>query len=196
MKYKNIIFDFGNVLATFQENEMLSHFCDEADYPIMKKAVFSDWDELDAGIITLSECTERGLSKVPERLKPNVLDYFANWYKCLRPLTQTWDFIHELKEQGYSIYILSNAPVQFAEHAADCYEIVKEFDGIVFSAPIRLAKPGPEIYQHLFEKYNLNPKDCFFLDDKVSNIEAGRKQGMDGIVFTGDIDAVKKAIEF
>ena len=143
MKYKNIIFDFGNVLASFQENEMLSYFCDEADYDILKPAVFSDWDRLDAGTLTLSECIERALSKTPERLKPNVLAYFNNWYKYLKPLTQTWDFIQELKDRGYSIYILSNAPVQFAEHASSCYPIVKEFDGIVFSAPIKLAKHGP-----------------------------------------------------
>ena len=196
MKYKNIIFDFGNVLASFQEDEMLSYFCDEADFDILRPAVFSDWDGLDAGILTLSECVEKALSKVPKRLKPNVIDYFDNWYKYLSPLTQTWDFIHELKERGYHIYILSNAPVQFAEHAPSCYPIVKEFDGIVFSAPIQLAKPGPEIYQYLFRKYNLKPEECFFIDDKPANIKAGQNLGMDGIIFTGDIDAVKTKIEF
>lgn len=196
MKYKNIIFDFGNVLASFNEDDMLSHFCtNTADFPILKKAVFSDWQGLDEGSLLLEDCIQKALSVVPERLKSTVLDYFDNWYKHLTPLTQTWDFIKELKANGYSVYILSNAPVQFAENAS-YYEIVNEFDGIVFSAPIRLAKPEPKIYQYLFETYHLKPEECFFLDDKKPNIEAGQKLGMDGIVFTGDIKAVKNAIEF
>ena len=84
----------------------------------------------------------------------------------------------------------------FAEHAADCYEITSLFDGIVFSAPIKMAKPQPEIYHHLFHTYHLSPADCFFLDDKPENIQAAKDAGMDGLVFTGDIDIVKERIGF
>lgn len=196
MKYKNIIFDFGNVLATFNEEYIISQFCEEkSELPLLKSAVFENWQAFDAGDIELSDCTEQAVSKVPVHLKENVQNFFANWYKHLTPLMQTWDFIRELKERGYSIYILSNAPVQFAENAS-FYEIVKEFDGIVFSAPIRLHKPEPGIYRHLFQTYHLKPEECFFLDDKPENISAGQALGMDGIVFTGDINAVKDAIEF
>ena len=51
----------------------------------------------------------------------------------------------------------------------------------------------PEIYRLLFDKWDLDPQDCFFLDDKPENIEAAKKAGMNGIVFTGDIEAVKAA---
>lgn len=196
MKYKNIIFDFGNVLGSFNEEYILSQFCiDKSDMLLLKTAVFENWQALDEGNIELSTCIEQVVLKVPEHLKETVLDFFENWYKHLTPLTQTWDFVKELKSHGYSVYILSNAPVQFAENAA-FYEIVKEFDGIVFSAPIRQHKPEPGIYQYLFDTYHLKPEECFFLDDKAENIRAGQKFGMNGIIFTGDIDAVKKVIEF
>ena len=94
---------------------------------------------------------------------------------------------------GFKCYILSNAPTYFAEHA-DYYEIVREFDGVVFSAPVRMAKPDARIYRYLFEHFDLKPETCFFLDDKPANVEAGRAAGMDGIVFTGDVEAVKKEI--
>ena len=93
------------------------------------------------------------------------------------------------------IYILSNAPTHFAEHA-DFYEITKEFDGIIFSAVIKMAKPNADIYNYLFDTYGLKPEECFFLDDRKDNIEAGRALGMEGIIFTGDITSVKKAIQF
>ena len=46
------------------------------------------------------------------------------------------------------------------------------------------------------EYYDLKPEECFFLDDKPENIRTSLEVGMDGIVFTGDIEAVKRMIEF
>ena len=44
--------------------------------------------------------------------------------------------------------------------------------------------------------FSLDPKECFFIDDLEKNINAARSLGMDGIVFNGNIDDVKKAIGF
>ena len=57
-----------------------------------------------------------------------------------------------------------------------------------------MAKPDPAIYRYLFETFSLNPRECFFIDDLEENIEIGRSLGMDGLVFTGDIDKVKAAV--
>ena len=59
-----------------------------------------------------------------------------------------------------------------------------------------MAKPDPAIYRYLFQTYGLNPEECFFIDDLKANIETGKKLGMDGIIFTGDIKTVGKKIEF
>lgn len=59
-----------------------------------------------------------------------------------------------------------------------------------------MAKPDPEIYEYLFETYKLKPEECFFIDDLSANIETAKKLGMDGIVFTGNIDEVKAAVGF
>lgn len=196
MKYKNIIFDFGNVIGTFDENYILRQFCgSEEDFPLLSAAIFENWQALDEGIIDYEENIEHAVTLVPDRLKPTVRNFFANWYRHLIPLTQTWEFIRELKVQNYSVYILSNASVNFAEHA-DFYDITKEFDGILFSAVVRKAKPEKAIYHCLFDTFHLKPEECFFIDDRADNIAAGKALGMDGIVFTGDIDAVKNAIGF
>lgn len=56
------------------------------------------------------------------------------------------------------------------------------------------AKPDPAIYRYLFETFSLDPKECFFIDDLEKNINAARSLGMDGIVFNGNIDDVKKRL--
>lgn len=192
--YKHIIFDFGNVLARFDQRFIIDKLqIPHADIPLFTNIVFQDWNALDDGTIPYEQAITNAKNVAPEHLKKYVTLFFQDWYKYLPPLTDTWNLIHELKEKGLSLYILSNAPTHFAEHA-DFYEITKEFDGIVFSAPLVLSKPNPRFYQYLFEHYHLKPSDCFFIDDKKENIEAGRALGMDGIIFDGDISKVRSAL--
>ena len=45
-------------------------------------------------------------------------------------------------------------------------------------------------------KFDLKAEECFFIDDLEPNIYAAKEAGMGGLVFTGDINEVKKAIGF
>lgn len=197
MDYKNIIFDFGNVVGSFDADYILNHYADnKEDFQILADAIFHNWPALDAGTVDYDQVAAETIAILPNRLKETARDFYDNWFQYVNPLPDTWDFIHELKAAGYSIYLLSNASTRFAEVAKQYYSILNEFDGIVFSAPLKLAKPDPAIYRYLFDTYQLKPEECFFLDDLDENIAAGQVLGMNGIVFTGDIPAVKKAIGF
>ena len=56
MKYKHIIFDFGNVIVTFGEKQLIGPFCPSPeDSAIMKQAIFHAWDDLDRGTIDYEE---------------------------------------------------------------------------------------------------------------------------------------------
>lgn len=190
LKYKNVVFDFGNVIATFDEDYILGKFCDSPeDLELLRNAVFYNWAQLDEGTADYDTSIQHAKTLVPERLHDNVTDFFRNWHKYLQPIEEIWSLIRRLKEIGASVYILSNAPTHFADHA-DFYEIVQEFDGIVFSAPLVMAKPKPEIYQYLFDTYHLKPEESFFIDDKPENIASGQALGMDGYIFKGDIAEV------
>lgn len=197
LNYTSVVFDFGNVIGRFDEDAILSRFCpDKADYSIMKKAIFHDWEALDAGTVDYDVYVYDTLHMVPDRLKESVKHFFREWYKYLTPIEPTWQLIRQLKAMQVPIYLLSNAPTYFAEYAPAFYEILNEFDGIVFSAPLILAKPDPRFYEYLFHTYNLNPKKCLFIDDKPINVETSQTLGMDGIIFTGDIDAVRFRLGF
>lgn len=197
MKYKNIIFDFGNVIGKFKGDYILGKFASTPeDYNILADAIFKNWAALDAGTIDYDQNAEDTIAELPDRLKDTARDFFENWFQYVDPLPETWEFIKELKARGVPIYLLSNASTRFAERAPEDYPILKEFDGIVFSAPLNMAKPGHDIYYHLFNKYGLLPSECFFIDDTVENVIASKELGMESILFTGDIEAVKRAIEF
>lgn len=197
MNYQNIIFDFGNVIGSFDADYILRHYVtNEEDFDTMANAIFKNWPALDAGTADYDQTALETIEFLPDPLKQVARDFYENWFQYVNPISGTWDFVRELKAAGYSVYLLSNASTRFAEVAKKYYPILNQFDGIVFSAPLKMAKPAPAIYQYLFDSYHLDPKDCFFIDDLKENIVAGQAFGMNGIVFTGDVEAVKKAIGF
>lgn len=196
MKYKNIVFDFGNVIGKFDGHYILRQFCSsEQDLELLFDVIFSGWGELDKGTVDYNENIENVVRRVPARLEDTVRSFFRGWPEHIILIRQTADFIRELKDRKVPIYLLSNAPTYFAEWAQRI-DTLRLFDGIVFSAPLKMAKPEPAIYQYLFQTYDLKPEECFFIDDLEKNIRAAKEAGMDGIIFTGSIDEVKEKIEF
>lgn len=197
MKYKNIIFDFGNVLRSFDKDYILKQFCNsQEEFPILYEAAYKNWQALDEGSIDYESYIQTALASLPLHLHPQIKAFFKDWYLHLPAIPQTWDLFRELKKRHISVYLLSNASSYFAEHAMEICEILSDSDGILFSGPVHCAKPDPKIYRLLFRRFNLAPEECFFIDDNADNIKASRSLGMDGIIFTGDIEAVKHAVEF
>ncbi len=64
-----------------------------------------------------------------------------------------------------------------AREMAEClirFPFLQSFDGVVVSAHERVIKPDPAIFRILFERYDLAPQDCIFIDDSAKNIETAR----------------------
>ena len=45
-----------------------------------------------------------------------------------------------------------------------------------------------KIYQKLFEKYDLNPSECLFIDDLEANCNGARKAGMEAYRYDGHFE--------
>lgn len=98
MKYKNIIFDFGNVIGKFKGDYILGKFASTPeDYNILADAIFKNWVALDAGTIDYDQNAEDTIAELPDRLKDTARDFFKNWFQYVDPLPETWEFIKELK---------------------------------------------------------------------------------------------------
>lgn len=93
-----------------------------------------------------------------------------------------FEFAKECKQNGHSLYILSNWDAQSYELLKNQFsQLFALFDGIVISGHVGLLKPDPAIYQHLLTSYNLNPTDCIFIDDQPDNVRAAQKLGIHAI---------------
>jgi glucose-1-phosphatase len=52
------------------------------------------------------------------------------------------------------------------------------FHQVYYSNEVGHRKPNKEIYEVLLQRENLNAAETFFVDDKIENVEAARKLGI------------------
>ncbi len=192
---KNIIFDLGNVIFEWDEDKIVTNFSNnKGEQEILKKIIFKsdEWFKLDDGSMSYQEAMTAFKEKLPVNLKGKVEEIMSTWYKKMPINQEVCDLIKKLKENNYKIYVLSNTHITVYEYIKSL-EIGKYFDGFVISAIEKMMKPNKEIYYRLFEKFELIPKECFFIDDSEKNILASKQCGMQGYIF--DIRNFQKIIE-
>lgn len=197
---KNIVFDMGKVLLNYDSKRVCSHFIsDEAEQKEVDASVFNsaEWIMLDMGIIS----EEDALVRMQNRLSSDHAKEMArlcmeHWHEhCMWEKEGMRDLVKELKEKGYGIYLCSNASIRLLSIYQDVIPGIEYFDGVLFSADVKYIKPQKEIYTHLFERFQLDPQECFFIDDLQANIDGGKACGMDGYCFVdGDVEKLKQVL--
>lgn len=189
---KNIILDVGKVLVEWDTEYAFQKlgFDENTSKRVAQATVASsDWDELDRSLKTDKELLEKFVANAPEYQK----EIHMVWENIALPIWQ-YDYarkwICDMKQCGYSVYILSNYSRWTYENTQEALSFLEDVDGAVFSFQVKQIKPEPEIYQTLLKKYDLKAEESVFLDDRQENIEAAKAQGIAGIQFTGYKDAL------
>ena len=193
---KNIIFDFEGVIFTRRLQILFKNFTNnEKDIELLANTIYKskEWQMLDNGTISREDAVKILEEKLPERLKSTCKDIIYHFQEYQTLNDDICKVIIQLKEKGYKVYALSNTHVSVYEDMQNRY-IGKYFDGYIISALEKLMKPNEEIYLKLFEKFDLKPEECFFIDDRPENIEGARQIGMNGAVFYGDFQKIKELL--
>lgn len=193
---KNIVFDIGNVLAGFIWEDFYHSFgySDEIFEKLADATVRSTfWNEMDRGKLTDEELLE-GFVKNDPSIEKELREVFQNVNGMIKKYDYAIPWIKELKERGFHVYVISNFAHKAHEECIDALDFLSEVDGGILSYQVQLIKPSPEIYRLLCSRYGLKAEECVFIDDLPKNVEAARKEGMQGIVFE-NLEQAKKALE-
>ena len=186
---KNIIFDVGKVLVSYQWQPYLNTFGFDADtYSRVEKAIFlnPDWILGDMGTVTPEEWLNLMITKDPE-LEETIRKVFEGFGAVIEKYPYTDKWIQFFKNQGYHLYYLSNFPEDLHDKAYEQLKFLDDFDGGIFSWKVKCIKPDEKIYKLLLEQYHLKPEECLFYDDTAVNIEAAKKLGINTVLFRQDI---------
>lgn len=182
---KNVIFDIGNVLISFQPIDYLnSKFKDETIKETLYSTIFrsKEWLLLDRGTVTDVEAIEIFCKRQPS-FENEIRYVMENWHEMHIPMEESVKLLNYLKNSGYHIFLLSNYHKKAFKVISEKFDFIREVDGQVISSDVKLLKPEKEIYTNLLDKYNLKPEECVFIDDSIENINAANKLGIHGICF-------------
>ena len=180
----SVVFDFGNVLIDWNPAYLfLPYFNGDQE----KCRFFTDhvcnrewFTRMDRGE-SMDKCVAELQIQYPEYADA-VATFRDRWFDmCSGEIPGMLELIQDLKSKGVGVYGLTNWPAETFDEARRRFKTIASIDNIVVSSHVKLAKPEPAIYQLLLSKYNLNPQECVFIDDRKDNVNAAQALGMKGI---------------
>ena len=181
---KNIIFDFGNVIIRYDEDNIISKFTnDPKEIEFIKNEIINspEWignGLMDTGFISHEDAASLINDRTNNKYNELVNIFLQNYQKYMILNENVINIIKLLKEKGYKIYMLSNT--NELTYNNFIYKIKDLFDGLVLSYEINMIKPYNGIYNYLLNKYNLKPEESLFIDDRLDNMETANKLGING----------------
>lgn len=182
---RNIVFDVGKVLVYFEPEYVLNYLKIEgrARKIILEKMFFHPmWEEGDRGILSKEELLDAFIRNAPEYEREIRLCY-EHVDKSIGVMSHVDKWLQNLKERGYSLYIISNYGENTFEKTVNKMSFLSYMTGTIFSYKYKIIKPDVKIYQLLLEKYDLNASECVFIDDRMVNVDGAKAVGMQGILF-------------
>lgn len=194
-KIKNIIFDLGNVLISFNPLEYTEKNISEEKKEEFYNAVFlsDEWLMLDRGTLSYEEAKKIFKDRIPGLDKEIDSFFDRDFFDMLEPIEKNIKLLSALKEK-YRLYILSNFHKDSFEELNKRYEFFKIFDGHTVSCYYYQLKPEKEIYETIINKFSLIPEETVFIDDFYPNIEMAEKMGIEGIHLP-DYDELEKKLQ-
>lgn len=178
---KNIVFDIGNIILEGTPSSSLNKIAlDDNSKEIIKKTVFSDkLNELDYGYLSFDEYYNSIENTIPDELKEIGKYILNNSYYYRKFNKDIIKLIINLYHNNYKIYVLSDNNLETYNYLKNS-SLNNYISGFCISSNFHETKKDGRLFDIFFEKFNINPSECYFIDDKKENINAGISRGMEG----------------
>jgi len=198
MAIQKIIFDIGQVLIKFSPRDLFIKILkdeEKIDY-FLKNICTWEWHIQQDLIYDTSKAAEPVIKKHPE-YKEAIEAFYGRFLEMIDSVHQeNVDLALKLKQKGYPIYLLSNFPGDQFEKYRLQNSFLDEFHDRIISGDVGLAKPDIKIYQLAIKKFNLNPEESLFIDDKIENTKGAEQVGIKTIQLQNPEDLHKEIRKF
>lgn len=196
MKYKNYIFDQGNVVLDIDPQVSLEAFSKLIDPE--KSGLVSASDLLGGcenqfitdymlGVVSTEEFADYLMPIMKEGTTREQI--VEAWNVMIGEFPQRrLDKLLELRRNGAKVYMLSNTNDAHMEHIiGHCFggereRMMEYFDELFLSNEMHLAKPGVEIFEEMIRRTGMKPEESVYFDDLEQNVEGGRKAGLNAVL--------------
>lgn len=191
MKFKAVIFDFGNVIINIEFQRIYQSFAKFTSKPVayIEKRITEDqiFRRYESGQFTDEEFREVIRQTLGFPLSDHEVD--TAWNAVLLDIpTDRIDLIHNIR-QKYPVYLLSNtnnihitASNNYLKKTHGIRGLENLFDKLYLSYEMGMWKPDAEIYHEVLRSSKLQPNEVIFFDDNLHNIESAKAIGMQTIL--------------
>jgi putative hydrolase of the HAD superfamily len=189
---KAVIFDYGMVLVRSPNAEEFGRMAKilnlslEVFYPLWE----ASRDLYDRGDLTAEEYWLNLAKRANRSLNAAEIEYLrkveVEIWSHPDPVMLAW--VSQLHASGIKTGVLSNMPLDLANHVRTNCRWMETFDFKTLSAEVRLIKPDPAIYEYTLRGLGVSSAESLFVDDREKNIRAAQGLGIHALQFTSVAD--------
>jgi 2-haloacid dehalogenase len=181
-----VVFDLGGVLIDWDPRYLYRQLFDDPDEmeSFLAEVTTAEWNaHQDAGR-PWAEAIELLVAEHPEQ-RELIEAFHRRWPEMLAGEIQgTVDVLAELRTAGLRLVALSNWSAELFPVARDRFEFLTWFEGILLSGEVGVNKPDRQIFEHLIERFEIEPATALFIDDSSANVAGAAALGFRAIHFT------------
>ena len=180
------VFDLFGVVISFDDSivyRRIAKYCDDPDRAMPTLEDLVSCPKLITGQLTLFEIHRGLVENHGLSLTPNEFDEL--WREPYSESMVGMGIVLEALRTKYKLLLLSNVDAYYWTTVRARHPELKHFNSILLSCELSLAKPDRRIFAHAAATAGVSPADCFFVDDKLRNIEAARSCGFSAHLFNG-----------
>lgn len=198
MALRAVVFDYGMVLTAAPDQEAHDAMVRITGLPVdrFESLYWADRHAYDEGKLTGITFWQKILRDGKLSLGDDALHELnrldARMWTTQNPRMLAWQ--QKLKENGIKTAILSNMGDLVLESIQREFKWIGNFDVLVWSYQLHMAKPDPQIYLHALEKLGTKPEETLFLDDKQVNVDAAIALKMKSLQFS-TVDRLRADLE-
>ncbi|MFA6391240.1 MAG: HAD-IA family hydrolase [Patescibacteria group bacterium] len=182
---KAIIFDFGNVIASFDNGLFLNKIAKhtgksvfELSKLIYEKSKLPSYYE--QGKINSDEFYNQVIELCDLIITPK--QFREAYTKIFTPIPETIELIHQLKP-NYKLGLLSSTSEWDFEYGFKPIIDMNIFDSITLTYQLGSKKPDTKLFDDALKKLKVLPKEVLYIDDLPVVVEAAEHFGMQTILY-------------
>ena len=187
-KIKNIILDLGNTLVYFD----YCYFYDgvaklEKNVNARKlKKYFTDnkFDtKIGSGKLNIKQAFK--ILKKKFNLRISYADFYYLYCDIFWENSAMKNFLeNKLLDSKYRLFMLSNVDSSHINFVDNNFPYVKNVKKRILSYKVKCIKPDRKIYNHVLNRFNIDPVESIFIDDLKNNILTAKAFGFNTIHYT------------
>ena len=194
---KAIIFDFGGVMTTEPNRELVVNFLStsfDLSREEFKQANEEKKEAVKAGKNDVNFWQDYA-REIQVALPDDWVQSFNDvMKKAIGAVPEMYDLAYQLRDLGYTVGMLSNIDARLA-NLINLFGLYDPFDPCLLSYELGVEKPDAKIYEILIHRLDLPAEEIVFIDDKIENVEAAKALGIDAILFVSHQDLIKEFSE-